>query len=386
MNIKRDLTLDAMKGYCCCMMAIAHSMVIIPPGSPMDFYFSFVHANTGLFFSISGLLTFYQVKRDDLKKLLLFYFIFSLLGFSLNAIRPFYYYELNGHNLQEILLNPTLLKEPNGINFYYNIECEILQIIGIGCIFVALFSRIFKEKTIFYYITAVFFFLLFKLLSPIIPNFPMRSFIIAPGVFSILPWLIYFFAGVYIYTTPNKNNVILGTCYIILFIVLTYGFDIELSWKMKHDMSYGFFIISFAILHFSFFTFRLIGNYIKKTSNFFVFLGEHSLLYFYIHFYMCYLFLKFKLIFWFIAWPLIIFSTFIMILGLNYINKKIKIQINNIFFWSVLILLIFITPFLFSFNIKIIIHIEFIYGLIFALRYRELSLLIKKSSRKVTQN
>lgn len=378
MEKKRDLSLDYMKGFSCFFIVIAHSIIFPTPILGNNWIIATIYQGVNIFtmvyFASSGALANIQTGRDRLSRIFMLYGFLFFLGFSYNAIIAKYYFFFD---------NPSL--EPDGRNFYVNVYCEILQLISVGCMMVAAASKLFKERNYLYYAVSFLPFILYKLLFPVMPDFPLRGFIFAKGTvvaFSLIPWTGFFFAGVFAYRTDNRINAMLAGFYLILYVILSLVFEINLDWLNKWNMSYGFFILSSMVLHANFFFFRLIRDRLPEGKNPLILFGRDTLLFLVINVFLTYYFAKFKLVFWFLAWPGISLMTYFLMRLIIYLDSKIKYQLSDYKIWFGLIILIFITPLIFHFNIKIIIHIEFVYGLLLALRYRDLSALIKKGGMK----
>src|SRR4051812_23500621 len=82
-----DYSLDAIKGFSCILMIIAHTPIDYIGGERS------IQILGGLapvlFFAVSGITTTFQSQRKNFTSLLLFYLLFSILGLSYNAIwRP----------------------------------------------------------------------------------------------------------------------------------------------------------------------------------------------------------------------------------------------------------------------------------------------------------
>ncbi len=110
---------------------------------------------------------------------------------------------------------------PDGLRiFYTSFYCEILLLIPLGCIVVAASAKLFKCRNYLYLITAIVWYALYIIVSPFIPEFTLKSFVMSPGLFSPFPWLIYFFVSVYAYRSSNRNNLILSIILLVIYIGL----------------------------------------------------------------------------------------------------------------------------------------------------------------------
>lgn len=367
----RDLSLDAMKGVICISMAVAHSYSVLSTGS-LEFYIHQVaFLTTGIFLSVSGILAYYQSTRDKLSRIIIFYVIVFFLGFSYNCLLAKYFFDFNNISLP-----------PDGMRiFYLNFECEILQLIPLGCITVAAAARIFKDRNYLYLSAAIVLYALYLISSSVMPQFPLKSFIISPGVFPPVPWLVYFFAGVYAFRTRNRNNIIVAAVLFIIYIAMHTANHYSMVWSDRKHMPINYMLLSLIVLFVFNFIFRSIGARIKE-KNFFVYLGRNSLLFLYLHIFIISIFLSLKFGTWYIVWPSILILSFFLILVFEYINKKIKIKLYYIPFWIILCLCIWITPIIFRSNLAIILILELIFGIIFSLKISDLSVRIKKGRLK----
>ncbi|MBP7735412.1 MAG: hypothetical protein KA369_05505 [Spirochaetes bacterium] len=132
-----------------------------------------------------------------------------------------------------------------------------------------------------------------------------------------------------------------------------------------------------------YFIVRLAGGRLPAGKyNPILFFGQNSMLFFFVHFWFCYYILALQIKFFAVAWPLILLLTYLFMRLLLFINGKIKARMHNPALWIILAVLIFGTPVVFRSNILLIVNLEFIYGLVLALRYPELSYRIKKSGRE----
>lgn len=362
MEKKRDLALDYLRGLGCVCIVVGHSTVII--NSPiLEIIQGVAFYGSVLFLSVSGQLASMQAQKDRLPGIIAFYGLLFFLGFAYNAIVPVYYF-----------ISTDL--PPEGINFYRKIASEIIQAIAIGCIAVAAFSRLIKGRTVLYLVASIACFAISKILV-LLPEFPLKSFIIAPGVFSIFPWIGFLFAGAFFYRSRVPVGLVVGGIFLAAYLVAVIFFKQDLHWKGRFEMSYGFYLMGMAGLSVLYAIFRSIGDRLPEGNNPAIFFGRNSLLFLFINIILSFYFLKFGLVFWFIAWPGIFVVTYFLMRVLLKLNGMISRPLDSLIPWFVMIVVIWLLPLLFSFNIKIIIHLEFAIGVIIALRYRDLSMRIK---------
>lgn len=380
----RDLTIDYVRGLACIFMMCVHTSVNDFAG--LDHFIFFCSYMPAIFISISGYLATEQAKRDELSKIIILYLSIFLLGFAYNGFMPQYYFP------KEIPagVDPATIR-PDGMTFFIRMESEILQGIAAGCILVAVCSKLFKDRHYLYLFTCIGIFGLFKVMSPLVPDFMYRSFFIAPGVFPAIPWVAFAFIGVFAYAVPNRNNLILllvslMVC-VLVYFALQYGFDWktmkEAHTNSKFSMSTWYILGSFVVVFSFYFLVRLAGSRLPAGKyNPILFFGQNSMLFFFVHFMFSYYIIALQVKFFLASWSLILILTYFFMRLLILINGKIKARMYNPVLWILLAVLIFATPVVFRSNIFIIVHLEFLYGLVVALRYPELSHRIKKYGRE----
>lgn len=340
---KHDYSLDAIKGFSCILMIIAHT--------PIDFYGGqrslqvFGGLAPVLFFAVSGITTIFQSQRKNFISLLLFYLLFAVLGFSYNAIwRP---------------------------NLWTDLSSDVPQIIALGVLTIFLIEKYLKPNLIFYFSATILVFLIHFFISTKIPDFPLRQFVFNEGSFSFFPWIFAFFAGVFAYRCKNSLNLLFSlvstAILLILFLVQTNS-----DFFTKYDMTIGYFLLSLIFIFFTFYVFRKKKEY--STSSIIVFFGKHSFLFLYVHLFFINVFvwLGFFKINILLIWSLTLGLTYYSIKILTWLNTFIDQYFEFKFLWLILISLTVIIPILIS-SASLIILSEIFIGILFASNYKKLS-------------
>lgn len=353
---QRDYSIDVMKGFACILMILAHTQFKQP--SVIISVLQFIgNLAPILFFAVSGVTTTFQAKSKNSLPIIIFYIMLALLGLSFDAIwRP---------NLWEIPL------------------CEILQIIAIGSISVTLIEKYLKPEKIFYMLFSVLIFLVHYLFTRVfdIQPFPFEQFLfcgkLSGSSFPIFPWLMTFFAGIFAYYSQNHMNLVIG----LAFLVTLIGFEclggVDLtSLPDKWNMSVEYLLILYTFLFLSFYIFRSIKNY--SPNNIFIYFGQYSLLFLYVHMIFIKVFELAKLQQPYFVWISIFALSYLLMKLLQYANKYLEKYFHNYSIWLGMIVLICIIPIITT-NGKIILITETFLGILFANNYLGLSKLIKNS-------
>ncbi len=148
-------------------------------------------------------------------------------------------------------------------------------------------------------------------------------------------------------------------------------------------MSTWYILGSFVVLFSFYFIIRLAGSRLPAGKyNPILFFGQNSMLFFFVHFMFSYYLLALQVKFFLATWGLILLLTFFFMRLALFVNGKIRAKMYSPVLWILLAVLIFATPVVFRSNIFLIVHLEFLYGLVLALRYPELSYRIKKSGKE----
>jgi len=305
-----------------------------------------------LFFAVNGVTSKLQSKRARPDKFLLLYLFIGYLGLSWNGV-------IQG-------------------DFFSNPQFEMIQIIATGTMVVFVIERAFKPSSSMYLILAIVAFCIHLVLHDRLPDFPLRNFILTPGVFPVFPWLFLFFAGVNAYYCNNKYNLFLGAALVTLLLALSLS-GVQLDLGNKWNMSVGYFLLSTIGLLVSFLVSRKYLHNLK-TCNPILYLGRNSLLFLFVHISWC------RVSLWptvnpFAIWISIAALSLLSVGFLQFAKHYYESYFSNPFthsivVWCGLAILITAIPLLVSFP-RLIVMLEIFAGTLFALNYRSLSEMIK---------
>lgn len=350
---KYDYSLDAIKGFSCILMIIAHTSIEFSGGKII--YQTLAGIAPVLFFAVSGITTTFQSERKNFISIFLFYFLFAILGLSYNAMwRPY---------------------------LWSNLTSDVPQIIAIGVLSIFLIEKYLKPHITFYLISPVFAFIFHYLAKYKIPDFPLKMFVFNEGSFSFFPWIFTFLAGIFAYRIRNNMNLFfaVGSALILLMVYLKNPHD---DYFIKWDMSIGYFLLSLTILFLTFYLFRRKQEY--DSRNLFIFFGKNSLLFLYIHLYLANEFywlgiLEKNIV---LIWLLNGVMSYFLIKILIYLNSFIEKCFESKILWSILIILTVIIPVTLT-STKSIFLLETSIGIFFAMNYKYLS---KITNIRLNQN
>ncbi|MBV6627187.1 MAG: DUF1624 domain-containing protein [Rivularia sp. (in: Bacteria)] len=356
---KRDYSLDVIKGIACILMLIAHSQINI--SNKLIF---FVTQMSGfapiLFFAVSGVTTTFQIAKNKISNIFVFYFLLALLGISYNAIwRP-----------QNI--------------FDRGIECNILQIIAIGVIIVSLIEYYFKPPKVYYLLFTAVTFGIHYLFTQILqtPNLIFTHFLFvgdaAGKTFPIFPWVSIFFMGIFAYYIKNYGNLFISLSIIFYSLILLFFHPQYISLvDKKWDMSLVYFLRSSSLLFLSFYIARKYIRYFSD-NNILVWLGKNSLLFLYIHFIpVMFLFPSMKIDNAYLVWLSRCLISILIMQAVKYLNKFIANYFTNIYVWILMLAVILIIPIILN-NLTTIKYLELGVGILFASNYQVLPKLLKQ--------
>ncbi|UPO88342.1 acyltransferase family protein [Niallia sp. Man26] len=340
---KYDYSLDAIKGFSCLLMILAHT--------PLEFsgairtFQSIGGFAPVLFFAVSGVTTIFQIERKDFISLFYFYLSFAILGFSYNAI-----------------WHPDLWK---------NLNSDVPQIIALGVLTIYLIEKYIKPNLFFYLLLTVVVFIIHFYTSNRIYDFPLKQFIFNEGGFAFFPWIFTFFTGVIAYRIRNSFNLLFaGISTLLLFIYYLINKGDQLI--VKYDMSIGYFLLSLVIIFLSFYLFRKKQKY--SPNNLLIFLGKNSFLFLFIHLFFINTFVWLHLfkVNYIIIWLLVTMLSLIGVKLLPRLNKYIESYFESKLLWVVLAFAIITVPLLIS-STSLVMLIEIFLGILFSLNYKRLT-------------
>jgi hypothetical protein len=368
MSQHRDHALDMLKGISCVMMILAHV-----PHSDMNGYFTQLFPPLAailagispsiqflgsmapaLFFSVAGVTSLFQTYKKT-KDVILFYVMFAILGFTFNIFdRP---------------------------NYWEDPVSNMLQVIACGAVVLFLIDKYVRPSKYLYLGYAIGIFVIHFFVTRKVANFPGKAFLFAPAIFPPIPWLAIFFLGPFAYYVKNYLNLILAGLTMALLIGLTIWDAQALELMNKFDMSLGYFLQQCFLIFILFYIFRLKKSYSPR--NIIVFFGKYSLLFLFMHTFIIevFIFAQFKdmALFWLIVFAL----TYICMQGSLYFNVYVEKFFNHLVTWLILLALIFGMPLIFKGNFVVIKTLAEIFGIFFALNYKQLpnALKLKKKPK-----
>jgi hypothetical protein len=352
---ERDESLDYLKGIACILMVLAHypySPTQVTIISKIVSYIVFIGGTAPvIFFAVSGVTATFQSKKNMIS-IMIFYIIFALLGLSYN-----------------IQWRPALYKD---------FASDVPQIIAMSVIIISILEKYVKPSKEAYLTLAIAIFCLHYFVTRYIQPFPLKVFLFAPGLFTLIPWLSMFFLGIFAYRARNIINLIAGMISVfIFFILLLLQFKEHTNFLDKLNMSGGYFIVSATIIFLAFYLVRVGNKYFNhRIVRYF---GKGSLLFLYVHVFATRIVKEIADFNILISWIIVLLITYIGMLLLGLLNKYIESLFSKLSSWIFMILLICILPFKVS-NLNICILTEMILGILFANNYSRILVLINEKS------
>ncbi|RFU66836.1 acyltransferase family protein [Bacillus sp. V59.32b] len=342
--MQRDYSLDLLKGLACLLMIFAHNTTGTAKYDWWGIYFLGGFAPI-LFYAVSGVVLTFQIKKKSRKVLILYYSALFLLGFSYNGIAM-------GRWGSEVFWG-----------------AEILQVLGLSSIVLVVLSKWVNIEKVSILFPLPF---IIHLLGYYIPDFPFKEFLFRPGQFPLFPWLAFFMLGIYCFYSmrPKFNQ-------IAMLIML--GFQVALilntgiTFDNKWDMSPGYFIVGVTFFYFSFLVIRSIEKYKFPFRNEFIFLGQNSLLFLFVHIFIGHQLFMHITKQPIIVWVVSLILTFVVMKALIWLDSQVKIDDSIYpFFWYGLICLLLSIPYLppnYGY------YCSYIVGCLLSLRYSKLNLI-----------
>ncbi len=358
--MKRDTSIDILKGIGCLVMIVAHSSLNIGGYEIFKFWGGLAPV---LFYSAAGVTAAFQAQKYKPRGVLLTYAFLILLGFSFNRIT-----------------DPGFLKE---------IEFDIIQMIALGSMIVYLLEYYLHPRAWVYFVLGLIAFGLKFILQSLFAGIAIVGFtnlLFPPGIFPIFPWLFLFFFGLFAYRINNYINLGAAIGFSLILFILQ-KINIPLDLENKWDMSLGYFLACSIFLFCAFFILRTIPFFQQIQKGLLTFLGQNSLLFLYVHFPII-LYLKdirvhrtVKLIYQhpYLFWMLILALTLITMFALLWLPKwKIIAQIfDHLSVWVVMTFLVFAVGILIS-SESLTYPIEIALGILTALFYPRLGNIFKQ--------
>jgi len=342
--IKRNYSLDQLKGLACIFMILAHSYDLLSYSNLIvkGIYFLGAMAPV-LFFGASGISILLSIKKRELSSIIIFYMIFFVLAFI---------------NLAK-----------NGPNYFYFSPYNIFNTIAIsGIITAVIIKKSLNYWWLFLIPFLIHYFLLKFDLGDLI-NTTIRPLFVYPG-FGIFPWLSFFLIGAKFFTTKEEKNLIITVVFFSLFLLTGLFLKVpflDLGLTYKHFMSVSYFFLSLSLFGFIYCLFTY-SNITLPILNFF---GKNSFLFWYTHLLIINVIsFKSQPI---IIWLLVLLLTTITMNICLWLNKYIVNITNNWYFWLGTIGTIFVGLYIPE---KVVSPLFFTMGIVVSINYHNLFNLI----------
>ncbi|MNC48221.1 hypothetical protein D3C75_973230 [compost metagenome] len=141
---------------------------------------------------------------------------------------------------------------------------------------------------------------------------------------------------------------------------------------VKYDMSPGYFLLSLALIFWSFYLFRLKQDY--SSGGVLIYLGNHSFLFLYVHLLYINIFIRLNLysINILLIWCAALLLTYFSIKIILRLNQLVAFLFDYVAVWLILGLLTVSVPLLTD-NTSLIMLAEIVIGIAFSSNYKKLS-------------
>lgn len=348
--MKRDYSLDGIKGIGCILMIFAHAKVNLSSSIILKNFSLIGTFAPVLFFAVSGITATLQSKKNSFSAIVVFYTMFAVLGLSYNAI-----------------WQPLL---------WQNLLCDIPQLIAFCVVTIIFIEKYFHPKKYYYLLFSVAIFAIQYVLNtnPNLSQLNYHRFIVSSVSFAIIPWILMFFTGVFAYYINNQVNLAIGVIFLLILSGMILGQD-NLYIEQKYNMSASYYLISQIVIFFCFYVFRSKKDWFKNQKNIVLYFGKNSLLFLYIHLIILKIFQVLNVRQAFTVWLSTLVLTYILMKVSQFTNKYIEKYFDNIFIWITMIVGVCLVPL--SQKIGVILTVEMLIGVVFANNYQSLSKIIK---------
>lgn len=348
--MKRDHSLDAIKGVGCILMIFAHAKVNLSSSIILKNFSLIGTFAPVLFFAVSGITATLQSKKSSFSAIVVFYTMFAVLGLSYNAI-----------------WQPLL---------WQNLLCDIPQIIAVCVVTIILIEKYFQPKKYYYILFSVAIFALqyFLNTNPILSQLNFHRFLISSFSFALIPWILMFFTGVFAYYINNQINLAMGVIYLVILSGMILGQQ-DLYVEQKYNMSASYYLISQMVIFFCIYVFRSKKDLFKNPNNIVLYFGKNSLLFLYIHLIILKIFQVINFRYALPVWLSTLTLTYILMKLSQFTNKYIEKYFHSIFIWLTMIVCVCLVPL--SQKLAVILPVEMLIGVVFANNYQSLSNIIK---------
>lgn len=303
----RDAALDYLKGLACFLMVIAHLPVQDKTNIAAVTVHGLAEYITVVFFAVSGINTFTQAKKYNLRYLLLLNVAIFIAGIP---------YAMVVH-----------------ANLYAQPVPEILQIIAMGSLAVVAVQRILGNSPHVFALVAILIMVIKVLRDLCLPEFhgagllfvdknyipraqlTGKSSSMFPG-FPVFPWLAYFVWGVFAYSLSQRAQALMIAIIVSLMGLAIFA-GIFGDLHEKWDTSVAFQLSSLLTLSICLFVTRSMPEPWLHTPRWMLFFGEHSLAFLLVHgFGLVAGFIVAKLLGQFAAWAVALTVTYFCLKGL----------------------------------------------------------------------
>lgn len=332
----------------------ANGAVLFPLAAVVAFIARFAPV---LFFSVSGVVNSLQAQRHPLRYFATFAALFAVLGLSYNT-----------------LWRPDLL---------HNLESDIPQFAGMTILCTVLVAKAFSKRAVFgYTLVAVVLALVHFLLVPLLPPFPGRQFLTIPGVFPLVPWLIFPFLGNIAYRLPDHLVRRIALSLLVLTgsaLLASYGYAHTFGpvWTDKFNMPLGYFLLCVTV---QFGMFALLRRWQALCTNSWVlYVGRNSFAFLFCHLIWRGLFIDWQIFHPLLVWPALLILAVTSVKVLDTLNTRYFARIFALPApWVTLALLMVLQ----SVALPGQPYLMTLCGLIFAFNYRGLSQAVKSFTEK----
>jgi len=352
----RDHSLDLLKGVACVLMLLAHTQLQIDlPSKALTFLGSFAPI---LFFAVSGITANFQAGKYPVTGIVITYTMIFLLGLSFAAI-------VVG-------------------DFWSAFEMDILQIIAVGVLVLYLVQRYLKPSPWFHLGAAVGVFAL-KLATDGLSRDLwwmgyLKTVVLEPGNFVIIPWLFPFFLGMFCHLAPNRHNLWLAGA-AILGLGLAQVAGVPLGIDNRWDMTIGYFLFSVLLTSGAFYVARrLPQDRIARVFPWLLWLGKYSLLFLYVHMGVIWLLRNYTQGVWdtYLIWPAVAAASLVLMWSLPPLLGALRVPsiMSRFPAWIGLLALVLAAPLVLPAGAPLVLT-ELALGLVFSLYYASMTQALK---------
>jgi hypothetical protein len=373
--LRRDHTIDYMRGIGCILMAMAHLRFFDSSEgytSLVDIVGLLAEFGTVFFFAISGITSQMQGRRYSFSNIVISNLFLFVLGLSYS-----------------VMIHP---------NLYGFFTFEIFQIIAVGSAAVALVEKYFQPSAQLYMLLALLVYIAKMCFENFLPGFDgggvllnyagympydlipageKPDVIVNPG-FPVFPWLFLFFAGCAAYQLSNRTLLLTGVACLVLLYVLIYGVGIKTRFYSKWDMPIGHFILQIATLGFGLVFSRFLAKFEPGKYNVVLYFGRNSLIFFFLHGIGLVMAVNVARYNQYLGWLTAVVVTFVVMKLLEKVPQSRLM--NNMLAWLIVAAVIMLLPVLVYFYPELtsaVLMMEFLLGILVAKNYPQLGQAIK---------